>query len=166
MLGFCTALLLPVSLWLSSTIINSRIFSLQAVHLQIHLLSAVVSGDGKPALDWLRVVDAATATADISDPLQSFSSSLSDPSIVRIATEPRICAGQSVGFSRPFNRWFRLSQCLTLSTCRHSNSSLVTVMQPYCLCTRRLVIKTVIVLTCPVNWQDEKNNQIIRSDHC
>ena len=37
--------------WLSSTIINSRIFSLQTAHLQIHLLSAVVSGDGKLAFD-------------------------------------------------------------------------------------------------------------------
>ena len=62
--------------------------------------------------------------------------------------------------------WFRLSQCLTLSTYRQLNSSLVTVMQPCCLCSRRFVRKTIIVLTCPVNRQDEKNNQIIRCDHC
>lgn len=39
------------SLWLSNTIINSSVFNLQAVHLQIELLFAVVSGDGKPALN-------------------------------------------------------------------------------------------------------------------
>lgn len=39
------------SLWLSNTIINSSVFNLQAVHLQIELLFAVVSGDGEPALN-------------------------------------------------------------------------------------------------------------------
>lgn len=39
------------SLCVSSTIINSRIFRFKAVHLQIHLLSAVVLGYGESALN-------------------------------------------------------------------------------------------------------------------
>ncbi len=118
-LSFCTAFLPPVSLWLSSTIINSRIFSLQTVHLQIHLLSAVVSGDGKPAFHWWWVVDVATATTDPSKPLQSFSRSLSDPGHMGTAEwESRGCTGQCVRFSRTFNHWSRFCQSLTISTCQ------------------------------------------------
>ncbi len=110
------------SLWLSSTIINSRIFSLQTVHLQIHLLSAVFSGDGEPAFHWLRVVDVATVIADKSDPLQSFSRSLSDPVHVDTECESRGCAGQCVRFSRPFNHWFRFCQSLTINTCQNKQT--------------------------------------------
>ena len=118
--GFCTAVQPTQSLWLSSTIINSRIFSLQTVHLQIQLLSAVVSGDGEPALNWLRVVFATTTTtADICNPLQSFSRSLSDPGHPVVAEcESRCCTGQFVGFSRLFNCWFRFCQSLTINTCQ------------------------------------------------
>jgi hypothetical protein len=47
------------------------VFSLQTVHLEIHLLLAIVSGDGEPTLNWLGVVDSFT-TANIGNTLQIF----------------------------------------------------------------------------------------------
>ena len=115
--GFCSALQSPVSLWVSSTVINSRVFSLQTVHLEIHLLSAVVSGDDEPTLDWLGVEGATAITVNEGNPLQSFTRSLSDPSSMKVTTKPRISTRQFVGFSWLFICWFRFSQCLSLNTC-------------------------------------------------
>jgi len=70
-------------------------------------------------LDWLRVEFAAAIGIDKSDPLQSFSRSLSDPGHPRAAEcESRGCTGQCVGFSRSFNHWFRFCQSLTINTCQ------------------------------------------------
>ena len=116
--GLCTALRLPVSLWLASTIINSRIFNLQTVHLQIHLLSAVVSGDGESFLEWCGIkFRASTWSRNVRNPLQSFSFSLSDPADSSITVRYScICTGQSVGFSMLLHHWFRLGQSLSANT--------------------------------------------------
>ena len=117
MWGFCSTLQYFVSLWLLGTVIDSRVFSLQAVHLQIHLTLAVVSGDGEPPLDILGVVYATTARGDVCQPFQPFPRSLSDPSCVWIS-KARVCAGQFMRVSRPQHRRLRFCVSLTQGTCK------------------------------------------------
>ena len=121
-----------VSLCLSGTVINSRVFSPQTVHLQKQLLSAVVSGDGESAPDWVGVIDWRTAVFYKCDPLQSFSRSLSDPAHSKAAEcESRGCTGQSVRFSRTFNHWFRLCQSLTINTWKRDEKKWIQMLNPF-----------------------------------
>lgn len=114
---FCAASIQFLSLWVSGTIINSRIFCLQAVHLQIHLLSVVVSGDGKSALNWLRIGCFTAIISDISNPLKPFSFCLFYP-LHAVVTESisRGCTGQFMGLTWPFYDRLWLSQSLTRNT--------------------------------------------------
>ena len=102
----------------SSTIINSRVFTRQAAHVQIHLVHVVVSGNCEAILDrcWI-IFTAAWRSRNVGKPLQAFSFSLSDPAdISRAIRYPCICTRQFVGFSGPLHRRFRFSQSLTANT--------------------------------------------------
>ena len=116
--SFCSSLQTLLSLWVSGTVIHSSVLSLQAVHLQIHLALAVVSGDGEPSFNSFWVVFAwATWTCYIWHPFQPFSWRLSYPCYTSITiTYPRVGAGQFMRACR-FNyyRW-RLWQRLGLTT--------------------------------------------------
>ena len=102
----------------SSTIINSRVFTRQAAHVQIHLVHVVVSGNCEAILDrcWIIFI-AAWRSRNVGNPLQAFSFSLSDPADKsRVIRYPCICTRQFVGFSGPLHRRFRFSQSLTANT--------------------------------------------------
>lgn len=104
---------------LSSTVVNSWVFSSQAVHLKVTLLLAVVSGNYEPSLNGLGIIYITTGGwVYKSQPLQPLSLPLSDPSYPRITTESRVCAGQFVRFSRFKNHRLRFSQCLTTGICK------------------------------------------------
>ncbi|MEQ2306932.1 hypothetical protein AMECASPLE_013145 [Ameca splendens] len=112
----------------SCTIIHGCVLSSQIVHLQIDFTAGVISGDGESALDRLGVKEMGTACVHKSNPLQSFSRSLSDPvHWIAAECEPRGCTGQFVGFSRSFNHWFRFCQSLSSNTCQKQKSSNKTI---------------------------------------
>ena len=87
------------------TVIPGRVFSSQAVHLQIQCVLSVVSGDGESALHRVCVVGATAMTANTCHLLQSLPGSLEDPVHVEATEgEPRVCTGESqrpTGCTRP-----------------------------------------------------------------
>ena len=102
--------------WMLSWVVVNRGSSLCTTLLLLSLTAGVISGDSESTLDRLGVRDRSTACVDISDPLQSFPRSLSDPVPYWASkVESRCCAGESVRFSGFPDCWFRLSYGLTFS---------------------------------------------------
>lgn len=107
--GFCTATKTTSFTVSVSTVIDSRILCSQTIHLQIQLLIAVVSGDGKPTSDWLRVVCSPTTIMDTSNPVL-FQEPVWSGHSVGTECKSRSCTNQFVELSWSFNYWFRFSQ--------------------------------------------------------
>lgn len=75
-------------------------------------------------------------------------------------------SGECVWVSWFLQHWFKLSQCLTLSTCWQVLSS-ATVTQT-CFVLDADVCQTkrnLCILTSPVSWQDDRDKHTLRSDH-
>ena len=112
--SFCAGLQPPVSLWISHAVINRSVLSLQSAHVQIHLIFAVVSGDGEPSANCTGIKLPITVILDNRNKFQAFSRSLSDPSHpVAIEVQSRGSAGQFMRLFRFDDHRVRFSQCLT-----------------------------------------------------